>query len=90
MSQIAEEFASDREVCHDVQQSVTSDETVVITEQEVMLGTHVALSRRLPRRLVHKIWDAVGSLHLSPPKQHYPADSGYLEQSRMAREMYRL
>jgi len=66
---------------------------VVITEQEVLFGTRAALSSgrlSIPRRLFAAVRDAAGSLHLPPPRPHYPADMGYLEHSRMAREMDRL
>ena len=33
---------------------------------------------------------AAGSLHLPPPRQRHPVDTGYLERARMAREMDRL
>ena len=67
--------------------------TVLITEQEVLFGTRTALSPgklSIPRRLFAAVRDAAGSLHLPPPHPHYPADMGYLERSRMAREMDRL
>ncbi len=97
MSQLSEAFAVNRDVVHEAQQPVVMDETsaspVLITEQEVMFGTHVALSARVaagPRRFAAAIRTAAASLHLPPPHQHYPAAAGYLERSRMAREMERL
>jgi hypothetical protein len=70
-----------------------SPEPVLITEQEVLFGTRVATSPRramLPHRLISAVRTAATSLRLPPPRQHYPADLGYLERSRMAREMDRL
>jgi hypothetical protein len=43
-----------------------------------------------PHRWIDAIRVAAGSLHLPPPRQRYPMDTGYLERSRMAREMDRL
>jgi hypothetical protein len=66
---------------------------VLITEQEVLFGTRVTASpakASIARRMFDAVGDAVRSLHLPPPRPHYPADMGYLEQSRMAREMDRL
>ena len=66
---------------------------VLITEQEVLFGTRVTASP--PKAsITHRIFDAVlgaaRSLHLPPPREHYPTALGYLERSRMAREMERL
>ena len=66
---------------------------VLITEQEVVFGTRVVVSPQkasIHRRLFDAVRDAAHSLHLPPPHQHYPTGMGYLEQSRMAREMDRL
>ena len=66
---------------------------VLITEQEVVFGTRVAVSPRkasMSRRLFEAVRGAANSLHLPPPHQHYPTNTGYLEHSRMAREMDRL
>lgn len=72
--------------------SAPNQAPVLITEQEVLFGTRSALSGRLsmPRRLFAAVRDAASSWHLPPPHPHYPSDMGYLEQSRMAREMDRL
>jgi hypothetical protein len=67
--------------------------SVLITEQEVLFGTRVAISpskASITRRMFDAVWDAARSLQLPSPRPHYPADMGYLEQSRMAREMERL
>lgn len=97
MSQLTETSATARDVVHHAHQAVTHDVTsaapVVITEQEVLFGTRAALSPRVawvPRRLIDAIRSAAASLQLPPPRQHYWRDSGYLEQSRMGREMERL
>ncbi|UMB68821.1 hypothetical protein [Mycobacterium paraterrae] len=72
--------------------SAPNQAPVLITEQEVLFGTRSALSGRLsmPRRLFAAVRSTASSWHLPPPRQHYPSDMGYLEQSRMAREMDRL
>jgi hypothetical protein len=66
---------------------------VLITEQEVLFHTRAAVSPPKPT-FTHRVSDAVrGMVHalrLPPPRPHYPADMGYLERSRMAREMDRL
>jgi hypothetical protein len=66
---------------------------VLITEQEVLFGTRVATSAgrlSFSRRVIDAVRGATHALHLPPPHEHYPADLGYLEHSRMAREMDRL
>jgi hypothetical protein len=97
MSQMTEIFAAERDVVRGTQQTNVTDGAsaapVVITEQEVLFGTRVATSPRratLPHRLIGAVRTAATSLRLPPPRQHYPADLGYLERSRMAREMDRL
>jgi hypothetical protein len=96
MSQVTEIFAAERDVVRETQQTKVTDGAsaapVVITEQEVMFGTRAARSSRVasvPHRLLNTIRTAT-ALRLPPPRQHYPADLGYLERSRMAREMDRL
>ena len=66
---------------------------VVITEQEVMLGTAAAVSpRRIP--ITHRMMDAlrvVGAAFGPPPPQpHYAHRAAYIERAAMAREMDRL
>ena len=71
----------------------TTPESVLITAQEVLFSTRMALLLRKAstrHRWIDAIRGAAGSLHLPPPRQHYPRDAGYLERSRMAREMDRL
>jgi hypothetical protein len=97
MSQLSETSVATRDVVLEAQRTaledVASTPPVLITEQEVMFGTRAALSSRVasvPHRLIDTMRSAVASLRLPPPHQHYPANTGYLEHSRMAREMYRL
>jgi hypothetical protein len=97
MSQLSGTFESTRDVVHDAQRTVVTDGTaaapVVITEQEVMYGTRAAMFSRAasaPHRFIDVIRVAAASLRLPPPRRRYPIDSGYLERSRMAREMDRL
>jgi hypothetical protein len=71
----------------------TSAAPVLITAQEVLFSTRVALLLRrasTPHRWIDAVRVAAGSLHLPPPRQRFPMDTGYLERSRMAREMDRL
>jgi hypothetical protein len=97
MSQLTKTSATSGDVGHDAAQSSSKDETllapVLITEQEVLFGTRVATSPRrasLPHRWIGAVRTAATSLRLPPPQQRYPRDLGYLERSRMAREMDRL
>jgi hypothetical protein len=90
MSQSTDTSVTNADVAHDAQKTA---KPILITEQEVTLGTRAALSARIvlaPRRWIDAIHNAVGSLHLPPPRPQYATDSVYLEQSRMAREMERL
>jgi hypothetical protein len=97
MSQSTTTSATPREVVHEVE--LTSEkngqtpEPVLITAQEVLFSTRVALLLRkasTPHRWIDAIRGAVGSVHLPPPRQRYPMDTGYLERARMGREMDRL
>ena len=97
MSQSTTTSAETREVVHTAaptsEKDGTSSAPVLITAQEVLFSTRVALllgKASIPRRLIDAVRVAAGSLHLPPPHQHYPTDMGYLERSRMAREMDRL
>ena len=66
---------------------------VLITEQEVLFGSRVAASppkASITQRMFDAVLGAARSLHLPPPRQHYPTALAYLEGSRMAREMERL
>jgi hypothetical protein len=66
---------------------------VVITEQEVMLGTAAAISPR-PIPVTHRLMDAlrvVGAAFRPPPPQpHHAHRAAYIERAAMAREMDRL
>ena len=97
MSQSTTTSATTREVVQEAAPTSEKDGTsaapVLITEQEVLFSTRVALLLRkasTPHRWIDAIRVAAGSVHLPPPRQHYPMDTGYLERSRMAREMDRL
>ena len=86
-----------REGVHTAEPTSEKDETsaapVLITAQEVLFSTRVALLLRktsAPHRWIDAIRVAAGSLHLPPPRQRHPMDTGYLERARMAREMDRL
>jgi hypothetical protein len=97
MSQLTTASATQSGVGHGAALTATEFETssapVLITEQEVLFGTRVATSPRrasLPNRFIGAVRTAATSLRLPPPREHYPRDLGYLERSRMAREMDRL
>ncbi len=98
MSQSTTTSATTREVVHTAVPTSGKDgpspASVLITEQEVLFGTRAADALlpkvSTPRRWAGAIRVAVGSLHLPPPRRRYPTDTGYLERSRMAREMDRL
>ena len=66
---------------------------VVITEQEVMLGTAAAVS--LPRTpITHRMMDVLRVVGAAfgppPPRPHYALRAAYIERAAMAREMDRL
>jgi hypothetical protein len=66
---------------------------VFITQQEVVFSTAAALSSRratISRRLIDAIRVVGAALHRPSARRHHPQRSGYLELSRMAREMDRL
>ena len=97
MSQSTTTSAGTPEVVHEAAPTSEKDGTsavpVLITAQEVLFSTRVALllqKASAPQRWIDAIRAAAGSLHLPPPRQRYPVDTGYLERSRMAREMDRL
>jgi hypothetical protein len=97
MSQSTTTSATTREVVQEAAPTSEKDGPSpapnLITEQEVLFGTRAAMLPRKasnPHRWIDAIRVAAGSLHLPPPRQHYPTDTGYLERSRMAREMDRL
>jgi hypothetical protein len=97
MSQSTTTSARTPEVVHEAAPTSGKDETsaarVLISAQEVLFSTRVALllqKASTPHRWIAAVRDAAGSLHLPPPRQRFPMDTGYLERSRMAREMDRL
>ena len=97
MSQSTTASATTREAVQEVEPTSEKDgttpEPVLITEEEVLFSTRVALLVRKasdPLRLIGAIRVAAGSLHLPPPRERHPVDTGYLERARMAREMERL
>jgi hypothetical protein len=67
---------------------------VLITEQEVLFGSAAAGALQAhPRpRWIRALRRALSSSdwHVDPQQRRYPPRSGYLENARMAREMYRL
>jgi hypothetical protein len=97
MSQSTTTSATIREVVQEAAPMSEKDETssalVLITAQEVLFSTRLALllgKASAPRRWIDAIRVAAGSVHLPPPRQRHPVDTGYLERARMAREMDRL
>lgn len=66
---------------------------VVITEQEVMLGTAAAVSPRsirITRRMIDALGVVGAALRPPPPRPHYARRAAYIESACMAREMDRL
>jgi len=66
---------------------------VVITEQEVMLGTAAAVSprsTRISRRMIDALGLVAAAFRPPPPRPHYARRAAYLERASMAREMDRL
>jgi hypothetical protein len=97
MSQSTTASATTRGAVHEVEPTSEKDgttpESVLITAQEVLFSTRVALMLRktsTPHRWIGAIRGAAGSLRLPPPRERHPMDTGYLERARMAREMDRL
>lgn len=97
MSQSTTTSAKPPEVVHEVAPNSGNDgmsaAPVLITAQQVLFSTRVALLLRkasTPHRWIDAIRAAAGSVHLPPPRQRHPVDTGYLERARMAREMDRL
>jgi hypothetical protein len=93
-----------QDVVTDAQASAVNDELlellvtepqppVVITEQEVMLGTAAAVSLRRTY-ITHRIMDALRVVGAAfgppPPRPHYAPRAAYIERAAMAREMDRL
>jgi hypothetical protein len=66
---------------------------VLITEQQVMLGTAAAVTPRstsITRRMMDALRAVGAALQQPAPRRHYARESGYLESARMARAMERL
>jgi hypothetical protein len=66
---------------------------VLITEQEVMLGTAAVVappSIPITRRMIDALRVVGAALRPPPPRPHYPSRASFLEDARMAREMDRL
>ena len=66
---------------------------VVITEQEVMLGTAAAVSprsTRITRRMIGALGVVAAAFRPPPPRPHYARRAAYLESACMARAMDRL
>jgi hypothetical protein len=66
---------------------------VLISEQEVMLGTAAAVrprSTQITRRMINALHVVGAALRPPPPRPHYSHGGAYIERARMAREMDRL
>jgi hypothetical protein len=66
---------------------------VLITEQEVMFGTAIAVRPRsipITRRMVGMLHAVATALRPPPPRPHYAGRAYYLEYAAMSREMDRL
>jgi hypothetical protein len=66
---------------------------VLITEQEVMLGTAAAVSppsTSITRRMMDALHVVGAAFRPPPPRPHYARRAAYIERACMAREMDRL
>ena len=66
---------------------------VLISEQEVMLGTAAAVrprSTQITRRMINALHVVGAALQPPPPRPHYALRAYYLERAAMSREMDRL
>jgi hypothetical protein len=65
---------------------------VLITEQEVMLGTAAAVAPKATpiTRMIDALRVVGAALRPPPPRPHYARQAMYFEDARMAREMDRL
>ena len=66
---------------------------VLISEQEVMLGTAAAVrpgSTQITRQMINALHVVGAALRPPPPRPHYARQATYIEDARMAREMGRL
>ena len=70
-----------------------SQPPVLISEQEVMLGTAAAVrprSTQITRRMIDALHVVGAALQPPPPRPHYARRAYYLERAAMSREMDRL
>jgi hypothetical protein len=70
-----------------------SQPPVLISEQEVMLGTAAAVrprSTQITRRMINALHVVAAALQPPPPRPHYARRAYYLERAAMSREMDRL
>jgi hypothetical protein len=66
---------------------------VLITEQEVMLGTAAVVSPpsiSITHRMVDALHVVAAALRPPPPRPHYAHRAAYIERAAMSREMDRL
>jgi hypothetical protein len=66
---------------------------VLVTEQEVMLGTAAAMRPRstpIALRITGALRVVAAELRPPPPRPHYAHNARYFEDARMSREMDRL
>jgi hypothetical protein len=66
---------------------------VLISEQEVMLGTAAAVhprSTQITRQMINALHVVGAALRPPPPRPHYARRAYYLERAAMSREMDRL
>ena len=70
-----------------------SQPPVLISEQEVMLGTAAAVrprSTQITRRMINALHVVGAALQPPPPRPYYARRAYYLERAAMSREMDRL
>jgi len=70
-----------------------SQPPVLISEQEVMLGTAAAVrprSTQITRRMINALHVVGAALQPPPPRPHYARRAYYLERAAMSREMDKL
>jgi len=97
MSDLTLSVGARQDAITDVQPAVSNDNLpqppVLITEQEVMLGTAAAVSPRstpITRRMIDALGVVAAALRPPPPRPHYARRAAYIERAAMAREMDRL
>jgi hypothetical protein len=70
-----------------------SQPPVLISQQEVMLGTAAAVrprSTQITRQMINALHVVGAALRPPPPRPHYARRAYYLERAAMSREMDRL